>query len=213
MTEKQAETPILAIIDYGMGNLRSVAKAFEHCGAQVRVVTSADFDFEPTALVLPGVGALSDCIAGLRQTGLDARVRQWIAADKPFFGICLGMQALFESSEEGNTSGLGILPGHVVRFQLPSEFKVPHMGWNTVQFSQETPVCAGLSRKDSYVYFVHSYHCVPENAQLVWANTSYGGVNFVSAVRQGNCFATQFHPEKSQSTGLQIYSNFVQWLK
>lgn len=204
--------PELAVIDYGMGNLRSVAKAFEHCGARVRILTEASQIGEPDALVLPGVGALGDCVAGLRAHGLDELVREWIVAGKPFFGICLGMQALFEHSEEGNVRGLGVFPGQVLRFRLPADYKIPHMGWNAVSFLQETPVNDNLAPEGVQFYFVHSYHCVPEDTALLWGETEYGGMRFVSAIRRQNCYATQFHPEKSQDRGLQMYRNFVQWV-
>jgi len=163
-------------------------------------------------LVLPGVGALRDCVASLRATGLAESVRAWIAADRPFLGVCLGMQALFEHSEEGaagGTEGLGIFPGRVVRFQRPAEFKIPHMGWNTVRFTQPaSPLRDGLDIEGESFYFVHSFHCVPADPALVLGECDYGGV-FAAAIGRGRCFATQFHPEKSQAKGLQIYRNFA----
>jgi glutamine amidotransferase len=160
-------------------------------------------------LVLPGVGALRDCVAALRETGLDETVRAWIAADRPFLGVCLGMQALFEHSEEGDVTGLGIFPGRVVRFRRPSEFKIPHMGWNTVSFVQPgSPLAAGLAPEGEAFYFVHSYHCVPADPALVLAGCDYGG-EFCAAIARGRVFATQFHPEKSQAKGLRIYRNFA----
>jgi glutamine amidotransferase len=162
--------------------------------------------------VLPGVGALRDCVASLRATGLAESVRAWIAADRPFLGVCLGMQALFEHSEEGaagGTEGLGIFPGRVVRFQRPAEFKIPHMGWNTVHFTQPaSPLRDGLDIEGESFYFVHSFHCVPADPALVLGECDYGGV-FAAAIGRGRCFATQFHPEKSQAKGLQIYRNFA----
>jgi glutamine amidotransferase len=161
-------------------------------------------------LVLPGVGALRDCVASLRATQLDLTVRDWIAADRPFLGICLGMQALFEKSEEGGgVTGLGIFGGEVVRFRRPAELKIPHMGWNTVRFVQaDSPLARGLTNEGESFYFVHSYHCVPREKSLVLAECDYGGA-FTAAIGRGRCFATQFHPEKSQAKGLQIYRNFV----
>jgi glutamine amidotransferase len=163
-------------------------------------------------LVLPGVGALRDCVASLRATGLAESVREWIAADRPFLGVCLGMQALFDHSEEGaagGTAGLGIFPGRVVRFQRPAEFKIPHMGWNTVRFTQPGSLLrAGLELDGESFYFVHSFHCVPADPALVLGECDYGGV-FTAAIARGRCFATQFHPEKSQAKGLQIYRNFA----
>jgi len=160
-------------------------------------------------LVLPGVGALRDCVAALRTTGLDRTVQEWIAADRPFLGVCLGMQALFEKSEEGGVIGLGVFPGEVVRFRIPATFKIPHMGWNTVQFVQaSSPLASSLMREGEAFYFVHSFHCVPKDRSLVLAECDYGGA-FTAAIGRGRCFATQFHPEKSQAKGLQIYRNFA----
>lgn len=202
--------PKIAVIDYGMGNLRSVAKAVEAAGGDVRIVTRPDEITGAAGLVLPGVGALADCIAALRASGLDQAVREWIAADRPFLGVCLGLQALFEFSEEANTAGLGVFRGKVVRFRLPPEFKVPHMGWNTVRFTQpDSPLIAGLAPVGEAFYFVHSYHCVPVDPALTLAECDYG-VTFTAAIARGHCFATQFHPEKSQAKGIALYQNFVQ---
>ena len=203
--------PIIAVIDNGICNLRSVTKALEAVGADVRIVrTPTDVAAARAAgLVLPGVGALGDCVASLKASGLADTVRAWIAEDRPFLGVCLGMQALFEFSEEGNTEGLGIFQGTVVRFRRPPEFKIPHMGWNTVRFTQpRSPLATGLSSDTEAFYFVHSFHCVPADPTLVLAECDYGGV-FTAAIAFGRCFATQLHPVKSQSKGLQIYKNFV----
>ncbi|HTJ78994.1 MAG TPA: imidazole glycerol phosphate synthase subunit HisH [Rariglobus sp.] len=203
--------PVIAVIDNGICNLRSVTKALEAVGADVRIVhLPADVDAaKADGLVLPGVGALEDCVASLKASGLADTVRSWIKADRPFLGVCLGMQALFEFSEEGDIAGLGIFPGKVVRFRRPSEFKIPHMGWNTVRFTQpDSPLAAGLQTEGEAFYFVHSYHCVPADPSLVLAECDYGGV-FTAAIARGRCFATQFHPEKSQAKGLQIYRNFA----
>jgi glutamine amidotransferase len=202
---------MIAVIDNGICNLRSVTKALEAVGAAPRVVrTPAEVAASgASGLVLPGVGALRDCVASLRATGLDATVRDWIAADRPFLGVCLGMQALFEHSEEADIAGLGIFRGRVVRFRRPPEFKIPHMGWNTVRFLQpDSPLAAGLAPDGEAFYFVHSYHCVPADPALVLAECDYGGP-FCAAIARGRCFATQFHPEKSQAKGLQIYRNFA----
>jgi glutamine amidotransferase len=207
---------MIAVIDNGICNLRSVTKALEAVGADVRIVRTP-LEVEAAnadGLVLPGVGALRDCVAALRATGLDQTVRDWIAADQPFLGVCLGMQALFEESEEGGahggvTKGLGIFPGRVERFQRPPEFKIPHMGWNTVRFTQpDSPLRDALDTEGEAFYFVHSFHCRPADPSLVLAECDYGGV-FTAAIARGNCFATQFHPEKSQAKGLQIYRNFA----
>ena len=201
----------IAVIDNGICNLRSVTKALEAIGAEPRVVrTPAEVaDSKASGLVLPGVGALRDCVASLRATKLDATVRDWIAADRPFLGVCLGMQALFEHSEESDITGLGIFPGKVVKFRRPPEFKIPHMGWNTVRFTQlNSPLAASLANDSEAFYFVHSYYCVPADPKLVLAECNYGGP-FCAAIARGRCFATQFHPEKSQAKGLQIYRNFA----
>ena len=205
------ELPTVAVIDNGICNLRSVTKALAAAGAAPVVVrTPAEVASSGAAgLVLPGVGALRDCVASLRAARLDATVRDWIAAGRPFLGVCLGMQALFEHSEEGNVAGLGVFPGKVVRFRRSPEFKIPHMGWNTVRFVQPDSLLArGLKTVDEAFYFVHSFYCVPEDPSLVLAECDYGGA-FAAALGRGRCFATQFHPEKSQRKGLQIYRNFV----
>lgn len=212
MSTPDTKPPELAMIDYGMGNLRSVQKAFEHVGAQVRVITSPEQTGEPDALILPGVGALGDCVDALKSTGLADTVSGWIGEQRPFFGICLGLQALFEYSEEGNVAGLGIFPGKVLRFQRPHEYKIPHMGWNRVRFTHPAdPLLKGLQADGDQYYFVHSYHVVPEDVSLEFARTDYGG-EFVCAIKQGACYATQFHPEKSQAKGLQLYRNFLDTL-
>jgi glutamine amidotransferase len=205
-------TPVIAVIDNGICNLRSVTKALEAVGASAVVTrTPAEVAAARAAgLLLPGVGALRDCVAALRASGLDDTVRAWIAADRPFLGVCLGMQALFERSEEGDVAGLGIWPGTVRRFRLPPAFKVPHMGWNIVRFlSADSPLRAGLATTGESFYFVHSYHCVPADPDLALATSDYGG-DFVAAVGRGRVFATQFHPEKSQARGLHLYRNFAQ---
>jgi glutamine amidotransferase len=202
----------IAVIDTGICNLRSVTKALEAVGAAARVIASpAELEAIPAAsgLVLPGVGALRDCVGSLRASGLDWAVKRWIAADKPFLGVCLGMQALFDRSEEGAVVGLGVFPGEVTKFRRPPEFKIPHMGWNTLQFRQkDSPLAAGLAESGAAVYFVHSYHCQPADSSLVLAEADYGGP-FTAAIGRGRAFATQFHPEKSQANGLTVYRNFA----
>jgi imidazole glycerol-phosphate synthase subunit HisH len=203
---------MIAVIDNGICNLRSVTKALESVGGTPVVVrTPGELDAaEAHGLVLPGVGALRDCVASLHATGLGERVRAWIAADKPFLGVCLGMQALFERSAEGDIAGLGIFPGEVRRFALPADYKIPHMGWNSVRFLQpESPLRGELAVDGESFYFVHSYHCVPADRRLVLAECDYGGP-FTAAIARGRCFATQFHPEKSQAKGLALYRNFAQ---
>jgi imidazole glycerol-phosphate synthase subunit HisH len=201
----------VAVIDSGICNLRSVTKALEAVGATPVVVhTPAEVDASGAGgLVLPGVGALRDCVYSLRSSKLDATVREWILGDRPFLGVCLGMQALFEGSEEGEVKGLGIFPGRVIKFRLKPPLKVPHMGWNTVRFVQRgTALQDGLADEGESFYFVHSYHCVPEDPKLVLAECDYD-TPFVAAIARGRLFATQFHPEKSQAKGLQIYRNFA----
>ncbi|MGA3006302.1 MAG: imidazole glycerol phosphate synthase subunit HisH [Opitutaceae bacterium] len=203
------EPPTIAVIDYGSGNLRSVTKAVEAAGGRPRIVTSPTQVGEANGLILPGVGALADCVGALRRTGLDESVRAWIGQDRPFLGVCLGLQALFDFSEEADTPGLGIFPGRVVRFRLPPELKVPHMGWNTVRFVQpSSPIASGLAPEGEAFYFVHSYYAVPRDRALVLAECDYG-VSFTAAIARGRCFAMQFHPEKSQAKGLQVYRNFI----
>ncbi len=200
----------IAVIDTGICNLRSVTKALEAVGAEARVVRTPE-ELKASAargLVLPGVGALRDCVASLRASRIDHAVRAWIREDRPFLGVCLGMQALFEGSEEGNVQGLGIFPGRVRRFRLPPGFKIPHMGWNTLRFRDPaSPLAAGLPAGEAF-YFVHSFYCEPADPALVLAECDYGG-SFPAIVSRGRAYATQFHPEKSQAKGLQIYRNFV----
>lgn len=198
-----------------MGNLRSVHRAFLAVGADARIVADPSQVEAGHALVFPGQGAIMDTMRLLQARGWDRFICDWIAADRPFFGICLGLQALFDYSEEGETRGLGIFPGTVKRFRFPMEtgIKIPHMGWNAVRFSGSAdPLQTGLDQMADQFYFVHSYYVVPASSDPVWATTQYGGLEFCSAIRRGNLVATQFHPEKSQSRGLQLYRNFVQSL-
>ncbi len=202
-------SPRIAVIDNGICNLRSVTKALENVGATPVPIATPDDLGDADGLLLPGVGALRDCVAALRQSGLDRSVAEWIAADRPFLGVCLGMQALFEFSEEGDVAGLGVFRGRVQRFKRPASFKIPHMGWNGVRFVQpNSPLRENLREEGEAFYFVHSYHCVSSDPSLVLAVCDYGG-EFTAAIGRGRCFATQFHPEKSQAKGLQIYRNFV----
>ena len=205
-----ASPPSIAVVDYGTGNLRSVLKAFETLGAAPSLATRPEEIEDTDALVFPGQGCFPDCIKRLRETGLADLLHDWISADKPYFGICLGLQVLFDRSEEGDAEGLGIFGGETRRFALPPEFKIPHMGWNEVSFhsGNESPLAQNLSSGDQF-YFVHSYCVVPEDENIILTHTDYGG-DFVSSISRGNCHATQFHPEKSQANGLQIYRNFLQ---
>ena len=198
---------MIGIVDYGMGNLRSVEKALQAVGAQTRIVTAPEGLEGLKGLVLPGVGAFTDCVANLRATGLWQPIKDWIAADRPFFGICLGYQMLFENSEEGpGVEGLGVFKGSVIRFPA-GELKVPQMGWNAVDVVRPSPITRGIADGD-HVYFVHSYYPQPEDPLLVAMTTTYGRP-FASAVGRGKLFATQFHPEKSQRVGLHLLRNFA----
>ncbi len=207
----------IAVIDYGMGNLRSVSKAFEHVAPAASVVVTADPEVILGAgrVVFPGVGAMGDCMRELAQRGLTEVVKQ-AAASKPFLGICLGMQMLFEHSEEGDVAGLGILPGRVLRFPAEAmhdnagnKLKVPHMGWNEVHQAVPHPLWNGITDGARF-YFVHSYYVEAGNPDLVSAFTMYP-FPFTSAVSSNNIFAVQFHPEKSQAAGLDLLGNFVTW--
>jgi glutamine amidotransferase len=199
---------MITIIDYGMGNLRSVQKAFERIGFPARITNDPQQVAEASHLVLPGVGAFADAMAELRRLELVEPIRQAIQKEKPFLGICLGLQLLFERSyEDGLHEGLAILPGEVVRFDLPVEYAVPHMGWNQLQIRRPHPLLAGIE-EGAYVYFVHSYYGVPEDTSWITTETEYG-VIFCSSIGRGRLFATQFHPEKSQSVGLRMLENFA----
>ncbi len=215
----------IAVVDYGMGNLRSVAKALEHVAPGARIDVTADAAAIAAAdrVVFPGQGAMPDAMRELSGRGLVPVLREAIAA-KPFLGICLGLQALFEHSEEGDCAGLGILPGRVRRFAPPAgahsggeRLKVPHMGWNTVRqvggaaarAGQAHPLWRGIA-DDSRFYFVHSYYVEPADPHLAAGTSEYPG-RFCCAVAQGSLFATQFHPEKSQTAGLALLRNFVGW--
>ena len=199
---------MISIIDYGMGNLRSVQKAFEKLGTPAQIVTRPDQVRAAAKLVLPGVGAFRDAIHELERLELVEPIREYIRADQPFLGICLGLQLLFDVSyEDGEWPGLGVLPGEVVRFPVQAGLKVPHMGWNTLQTVGSPRLLAGLPA-DASVYFVHSYYVVPRDESVIAARTDYG-VPFTSIVSRGNLFATQFHPEKSQKVGLKLLGNFA----
>ena len=199
---------MIHIIDYGMGNLRSVQKGFERIGVAATICQQPSDLHDATHLVLPGVGAFRDAISELRRLNFDAPVRDHIASDKPFLGICLGLQLLFDVSyEDGEYPGLGIIPGSVQRFKSQPDLKIPHMGWNSLTIRQQSPLWDGISTGD-HVYFVHSYHVVPQDPTVVAATSNHGN-DFVAAVSQGNLYATQFHPEKSQRVGLKLLSNFA----
>jgi len=200
---------VIAVVDYGVGNLRSVAKALEKVGASVRVTSSASDLADAQAVVLPGVGAFARCMGNLEEAGLREAVCRAATSGKPFLGICVGMQILFDHSDEfGRVEGLGLLPGHVSRFEgLPRELKVPHMGWNEIKLRGASPYFEGIADNERF-YFVHSYRVLSDNEQVVAAACDYGG-SFVAAAARDNLLATQFHPEKSQSAGLRLLANFV----
>jgi imidazole glycerol-phosphate synthase subunit HisH len=199
---------MIAIVDYGMGNLRSVQKGFEKTGHAAQVTSDPEVLEGAEKIVLPGVGAFGDAMRELATRELIAPLRAAIAAEKPFLGICLGLQLLFDTGHEGGRhEGLGVLRGEVVRFNLPHGFKVPHMGWNGLRFAGECALFSGLA-SGTHVYFVHSFHCVPTDQSVVAAWADYGG-EFVAAIARGRLFATQFHPEKSQTDGLRMLDNFA----
>ncbi|NHZ64450.1 imidazole glycerol phosphate synthase subunit HisH [Massilia genomosp. 1] len=207
----------IVVVDYGMGNLRSVAQALRAVAPEADVLISgevADID-SADRIVLPGQGAMRDCMASLRQSGVEEALLR-AARTRPIMGVCVGEQMLFDASEEGDTSGLALLPGKVVRFRLDgrlqpdgSRFKVPQMGWNRVKQVRQHPLWQGIL-DDSYFYFVHSYYVQPDDTSLTAGETDYGAP-FCCAVARDNIFATQFHPEKSAGAGLRLYQNFVHW--
>lgn len=201
-----------AVIDYGMGNLMSVLRAWQRAGADARLVETPEEICDDDILVFPGQGAITDAMRLLDSSGFSDKIRRWIDADKPFFGICLGLQALFEYSEEGDCPCLGIFSGSVERLRPPREYKVPHMGWNNVDFSADSEfrrqMLEGVDESAQF-YFVHSYCAETPDKELVFGTTEYGGKTFVSAVARGRLAACQFHPEKSQSEGLKLYANFL----
>ena len=207
----------LVVLDYGMGNLRSVAKAFEFVVREKNLAFTVSISSTPETVrdadrvIFPGQGAMPDCMRYLRESGLEDAVRE-SAATKPFFGVCVGMQMLFDVSEEGNTPGLGLFAGKVARFRPQDRtLKVPHMGWNEVMQIQPHKLFNGIADAERF-YFVHSYFCVPDvipdNVTTAFAN--YGG-KFTAAIGRDNIFGTQFHPEKSHHAGLKLYENFLHW--
>jgi len=201
---------MIAIVDYGMGNLRSVEKGIARAGVPTCVTSDPRRICSARGVVLPGVGAFGACMENLAKGGLADAVGEVVRSGKPFLGICLGLQLLFEESEEfGPVRGLGLLPGRVVRFAGPAlaGLKIPQMGWNQIRIERSVPELEGLG-ESPYVYFVHSYYVVPSDAALTVASTEYG-VRFAAAIAWKNVFACQFHPEKSQAIGLRILENFV----
>ena len=210
----------IAVVDYGMGNLRSVAQAVIHAAsvvdqAEVIVTSNPQVVRDAHRVVLPGQGAMPDCMSELKASGLLEAVLD-AAAKKPLFGVCVGMQMLLDHSAEGDTPGLGLIPGEVIKFDLTgrtqadgSRFKVPQMGWNQVVPTQPHPLWEGVP-SNSYFYFVHSFYAKTTNAAHIAAETDYGGL-FACAIARDNIFATQFHPEKSAAHGLALYRNFIHW--
>ena len=201
---------MIALLDYGAGNLRSVEKALRYVGGDVRLVQSPDGMKDASAVVLPGVGAFDDCVNAMQRQELLEASREFINTGRPFLGICVGYQAMFERSEEfdSRAAGLGLFKGSVVRFPDGQGLKIPQIGWNQIEIVKpECPIFQGVEN-GSYVYFVHSYYPQTEDDSITACRTTYG-VDFASAVWRDNIFATQFHPEKSQKVGLKILENFV----
>ncbi len=198
---------MIVIVDYGMGNLRSVQKGFERIGSKALVSRDTEAINSATKLVLPGVGAFPECMKNLSRFGLIESILDFLKSGKPFLGICLGLQLLFDESEEfGLNRGLEVIPGKVKAFRRDMGLKIPHMGWNQVIFKKDIPIFDGIDN-ESFFYFVHSYYIEPEQQSDTAAETSYG-ITFTSAIARGNIFALQFHPEKSQKNGLKILANF-----
>ncbi len=196
----------IVIVDYGLGNLHSVNKAVALVGGSPVITGDKARIAAAEKLILPGVGAFGDCMANLDKAGVIPVIKEYIAAGKPFLGICLGMQVLFEESEEApGVKGLGVFPGKVVK--IPTSLKIPHMGWNRLQLKTKSPILEGIEGK--YVYFVHSYCCCPEDPSLITAVCGYG-TEIVAAVGRGNVYGVQYHPEKSSSVGLEMLKKFVE---
>ena len=199
---------MIAIIDYGMGNLRSVEKALQSLGADCSILSRPCTLDHYKGVILPGVGAFGDAMTNLRQNGWVEWIRETVKTGIPFLGICLGLQLLFNWSEEGEGGeGLNIVAGKVIKFS-PGVGIIPHMGWNQLKIASDTPLLSGIDR-DSYVYFVHSYYVVPDQAEVIAATTDYG-IDFVSAIVKDNIYGLQFHPEKSQAVGLRILRNYIE---
>jgi len=201
---------MIGIVDYDIGNLRSVQKAFQHVGGEAAFVRTPEEISKCDALVLPGVGAFGDCVRSLAKSGMWNDVVAWAKSEKPFFGICVGFQMLFESSEEApGEKGLGIFAGEVRKFSDKHHLKIPQIGWNDVTVRQpDATLLAGISTGD-FVYFVHSYCAAPKDPSIIALESTYGDT-FTAAVARGNLVATQFHPEKSQKAGLRMIKNFVE---
>lgn len=209
---------MIGVIDYQMGNLRSVLKAIEHVDAQAKVISQPSELDDIERLILPGVGAFGDGMANLKRLGFDAKIKSYIKSGRPMLGICLGMQLLFDSSDEDAPSpaspvtGLSLLSGKVVRFEGHAygrgKLKVPHMGWNTIQWDRDDPLLRGVPQQAA-VYFVHCYYCVPDQPQATASAMTDYGTSICASLWRGNLWGTQFHPEKSQRIGLQMLANFA----
>lgn len=199
----------IAVVDYDMGNLHSACKGLENAGATPKITDSAKEILQADAIVLPGVGSFDPAVQHLRSRNLETPIKQAIASGMPFLGICLGLQILFESSEEGKEPGLGIIPGTVRRFTSEPGITIPHMGWNQLQFTQTQCTLWQKLQLNPWVYFVHSYYVDPVNSQVRAATVTHGSQVVTAAIAQDNLVAVQFHPEKSSTAGLQILSNFV----
>ncbi|MCK8824239.1 imidazole glycerol phosphate synthase subunit HisH [Fuchsiella alkaliacetigena] len=198
---------MIAIIDYGMGNLRSVEKALEKLGFKAEITDQAEEILGAEAVILPGVGAFGDAMENLKAAGLIEVIKEVIDSGKPFLGICLGMHLLFSSSEEwGQQEGLDIIKGQVVKFPTELELKIPHMGWNQLHLQKDTALFDGLE-SGLFQYFVHSYYVVPDDEAVIATTTDYG-IDFVSSIQKDNIYAVQYHPEKSSEQGLEILRNF-----
>jgi glutamine amidotransferase len=209
------KSPRVAIVDYGAGNLRSVSKALERSGLRVEVCGDPSSLREADGVVLPGVGAFADAATSLRARGLDEAITEAIEMGRPYLGLCLGLQLLFEESDEhGSNPGFGLLPGRIERFGERNGdgrvLRVPHIGWNSVRFQGSHPMLKGLPREDCF-YFVHSYRAVPRDPSQVVGTTDYGG-DFAAAVAKDSAFAVQFHPEKSQSSGKRLLDAYSDWI-
>jgi len=200
---------VIAVVDYDMGNLHSVCKGLEKAGATPKITDSPKELEKANAIVLPGVGAFDPAVQQLRLRGLEAPIKAAIASGKPFLGICLGLQILFESSEEGTKPGLGIIKGKVRRFRPEPEITIPHMGWNQLELTQPKSLLWEHLPPQPWVYFVHSYYVDPADPQVRDATVTHGSQTITAAIARENLMAVQFHPEKSSNIGLQILSNFV----
>lgn len=211
------DQPAVSIVEFGMGNLFSVKKACEYAGFEAKITAEKRSILESDAVILPGVGAFGDAMENLAKLDLLEPLKDYILSNRPFMGICLGMQLLMSESEEfGFHKGMGIFEGNVVKFALPGKrIKIPHVGWNIIR--ENNAVCPGAGWKDSYLdslrknvymYFVHSFYVVPSSKNIVLSKTNYEGIEFCSSLQKGNIFACQFHPEKSAENGLQVYKNF-----